>query len=175
MIVPTSHFFNGKYVREDSTITGVAGKKDFIGIALEKSMMNNELGFGRRVLNVIEDNGLSFEHMPSGIDTMTIVVNTKEFVPHEQEILAGIHRAVNPDRIDLESDLALIAIVGRGMKASRGTAAKIFNALAKKKINIKMIDQGSSEQNIIVGVRNVYFNEAIKAIYDAFVEREDLA
>jgi aspartate kinase len=161
--------------RPTHIITGLAGKKGFATVTIEKDMMNSEVGFGRKVLQVFEEYGLSFEHMPSGIDTMTIVVNTKEFVPHEQEILAGIHRAVNPDRIDLESDLALIAIVGRGMKASRGTAAKIFNALAKKKINIKMIDQGSSEQNIIVGVRNVYFNEAIKAIYDAFVEREDLA
>ena len=161
--------------RPTHIITGLAGKKGFATVTIEKDMMNSEVGFGRKVLQVFEEYGLSFEHMPSGIDTMTIVVNTKEFVPHEQEILAGIHRAVNPDRIDLESDLALIAIVGRGMKASRGTAAKVFNALAKKKINIKMIDQGSSEQNIIVGVRNVYFNEAIKAIYDAFVEREDLA
>lgn len=156
-------------------ITGIAGKKGFATVSIEKDLMNSEIGFGRKVLQVFEEYGLSFEHMPSGIDTMTIVVNTKEFIPYEQDILSGIHRAVHPDRIDLESDMALIAVVGRGMKASRGTAAKLFDALAKEKINIKMIDQGSSELNIIVGVRNCYFEDAIRAIYEAFItEEEDL-
>ena len=132
--------------------------------------MNSEIGFGRRVLQVFEDHQLSFEHIPSGIDTMTVIVNTDEFIDKEQDILAGIHRAVQPDSIVLESDLALIAVVGRGMKASRGTAARIFNALAQKNINIKMIDQGSSELNIIIGVRNCYFNQAVKAIYNEFID-----
>ena len=137
---------------------------------IEKDMMNSEIGFGRRVLQVFEDYELSFEHMPSGIDTMTVIVNTDDFIDKEQDILAGIHRAVQPDSIVLESDLALIAVVGRGMKASRGTAARIFNALAQKNINIKMIDQGSSELNIIIGVRNCYFNQAVKAIYNEFID-----
>lgn len=154
-------------------ITGIAGKKGFATVSIEKDMMNSEIGFGRKVLQVFEEYGLSFEHMPSGIDTMTIIVNTKEFVKHEQDIIAGIHRAVHPDKIDLESDLALIAVVGRGMKANRGTAAKLFTALAKEKINVKMIDQGSSELNIIVGVRNVYFEDALRAIYNAFIVEED--
>ena len=136
-------------------------------------MMNSDIGFGRKVLQVFEEYGLSFEHMPSGIDTMTIIVNTKEFIKHEQDIISGIHRAVHPDKIDLESDLALIAVVGRGMKANRGTAAKLFTALAKEKINVKMIDQGSSELNIIVGVRNVYFEDAMRAIYNAFIVEEE--
>ena len=97
-------------------------------------------------------------------------VNTNDFIDKEQDILAGIHRAVQPDSIVLESDLALIAVVGRGMKASRGVAARIFKALAKENINIKMIDQGSSELNIIIGVRNCYFNGAIKAIYNEFID-----
>ena len=150
-------------------ITGIAGKQGFATVMIEKDMMNSEIGFGRRVLQVFEDNGISFEHMPSGIDTMTIIVNTEEFIDKEQDILAGIHRAVQPDSIVLESDLALIAVVGRGMKASRGTAARVFRALAKENINIKMIDQGSSELNIIIGVRNCYFNQAIKAIYNEFI------
>lgn len=150
-------------------ITGIAGTKGFATVMIEKDMMNSEIGFGRKVLQVFEDHDLSFEHMPSGIDTMTIIVNTAEFIFKEQDILAGIHRAVHPDSIVLESDLALIAVVGRGMKASRGTAARIFQALAKENINIKMIDQGSSELNIIVGVRNCYFNQAIKAIYNEFI------
>jgi len=150
-------------------ITGIAGTKGFATVMIEKDMMNSEIGFGRKVLQVFEDHKLSFEHMPSGIDTMTIIVNTDDFIDKEQDILAGIHRAVKPDSIVLESDLALIAVVGRGMKASRGTAARIFKALAKQNINIKMIDQGSSELNIIVGVRNCYFNQAIKAIYNEFI------
>lgn len=150
-------------------ITGIAGSKGFATVMIEKDMMNSEVGFGRKVLQVFEDNHLSFEHMPSGIDTMTIIVNTADFIDKEQDILAGIHRAVQPDSIVLESDLALIAVVGRGMKASRGIAARVFKALANKKINIKMIDQGSSELNIIIGVRNCYFNDAIKAIYDEFI------
>ncbi len=151
-------------------ITGIAGKKGFATVMIEKDMMNSEIGFGRRVLQVFEDYELSFEHMPSGIDTMTVIVNTDDFIDKEQDILAGIHRAVQPDSIVLESDLALIAVVGRGMKASRGTAARIFNALAQKNINIKMIDQGSSELNIIIGVRNCYFNQAVKAIYNEFID-----
>ncbi|MCD7839338.1 MAG: aspartate kinase [Erysipelotrichaceae bacterium] len=149
-------------------ITGIAGKKGFATVTIEKEMMNSEIGFGRRVLQVFEDYNLSFEHMPSGIDTMTVVLNTDEFIDKEQNVIAGIHRAVHPDSIVLESDLALIAVVGRGMKASRGIAARVFTALANEKINIKMIDQGSSELNIIIGVRNVYFEDAIRAIYNEF-------
>ena len=151
------------------TITGIAGKKGFASINIEKDMMNAEVGFGRKVLGVFEDNGISFEHMPSGIDTMTVYVHQSEFEEKEQKVLAGIHRAVQPDSIDLESDLALIAVVGRGMRATRGTAGRIFSALAHANINIKMIDQGSSELNIIIGVRNEDFETAIKAIYDIFV------
>ncbi|MCD8029242.1 MAG: aspartate kinase [Erysipelotrichaceae bacterium] len=149
-------------------ITGIAGKKGFATVTIEKEMMNSEIGFGRRVLQVFEDYNLSFEHMPSGIDTMTVVLNTDDFFDKEQNVIAGIHRAVQPDSIVLESDLALIAVVGRGMKASRGIAARVFTALANEKINIKMIDQGSSELNIIIGVRNVYFEDAIRAIYNEF-------
>lgn len=154
-------------------ITGIAGKKGFATVTIEKDMMNSEIGFCRRVLQVFEEYGLSFEHMPSGVDTMTVVINTAEFIQHEQEVLAGIHRAVDPDKIELESDLALIAVVGRGMKASRGVAARVFSALAKDRINIKMIDQGSSELNIIIGVRNIYFEAAVRAIYNEFIGEKD--
>ena len=154
------------------TITGIAGKKGFVSVNIDKDMMNSEVGFGRKVLQVIEEAGLSYEHTPSGIDTMNVIVELNSFIEHEQEILANLHRAVEPDSIELESDLALIAIVGRGMKDGRGVAAKVFTALANKKINVKMIDQGSSELNIIVGVKNIHFNEAIRAIYNTFIEQE---
>ena len=151
------------------TITGIAGKKGFASINIDKAMMNSEIGFGRRVLEVFEDNHISFEHMPSGIDTMTIFVHQDEFEEKEQQVIAGIHRAVQPDFVELESDLALIAVVGRGMRATRGTAGRIFSALAHARVNVKMIDQGSSELNIIIGVKNSDFENAIRAIYDIFV------
>ncbi len=153
-------------------ITGIAGKKGFCSINIEKAMMNTEIGFGRKVLDVFERYGISFEHMPSGIDTMTIFVHQSEFEEYEQSVIAGIHRAVQPDYLDLESDLALIAVVGRGMKSARGTAGRIFSALAHARINVKMIDQGSSELNIIIGVKNDDFEPAIKAIYDMFIMAE---
>ena len=151
------------------TITGIAGKKDFASITIEKAMMNSEVGFCRKVLEVFENNHISIEHMPSGIDTMTIFVHRDEFEEKEQDVIAGIHRAVEPDFLELESDLALIAVVGRGMRATRGTSGRIFAALAHANVNVKMIDQGSSELNIIIGVRNHDFDAAIKAIYDIFV------
>lgn len=151
------------------TITGIAGKQGFASITIEKAMMNSEVGFCRKVLQVFEDNGISIEHMPSGIDTMTVFVHQSEFEEKEQEVLAGIHQAVQPDSLELESDLALIAIVGRGMRAKRGTSGRVFSALAHAHVNVKMIDQGSSELNIVVGVRNHDFDNAIRALYDIFV------
>ncbi len=151
-------------------ITGIAGKKGFTAVNIEKDMMNSEIGFGRKVLSAFEENGISFEHTPSGIDTMTIFVHQTEFEEKEQLVMSAIHKYASPDSIELETDLALIAVVGRGMKSNRGTAAKIFEALAKANINIKMIDQGSSELNIIIGVRNEDFENAIKSIYNIFVK-----
>ena len=150
-------------------ITGIAGKKDFASITVEKAMMNSEVGFCKKVLEVFDGNDISIEHMPSGIDTMTIFVHQDEFEEKEQKVIAGIHRAVEPDFLELESDLALIAVVGRGMRATRGTSGRIFSALAHANVNVKMIDQGSSELNIIIGVRNHDFETAVNAIYDIFV------
>lgn len=150
-------------------ITGIAGKKGFVSINIEKDMMNSEIGFGRRVLEAFEKHGISFEHVPSGIDTMTVYVHQPEFEGKEQQVLADIHRLTSPDSIEIESDLALIAVVGRSMKSTKGTAGRIFSGLAHANVNVKMIDQGSSELNIIIGVKNSDFEKAIKAIYDLFV------
>lgn len=150
-------------------ITGIAGKKGFCSVNIEKDMMNSEIGFGRRVLQAFEDNGISFEHMPSGVDTLTVFVHQDEFMHKEQKVVAALHRLAEPDSIEIESDLALIAVVGRGMKSTRGTAGRIFSALAHNNINVKMIDQGSSELNIIIGVANEDFENAIRAIYEIFV------
>lgn len=150
-------------------ITGVAGKKGFCSVNIEKAMMNSEIGFGRKVLQAFEDYGISFEHVPSGIDTLTVFVHQDEFVNKEQKVVSAIHRLAEPDSVDIEGDLALIAVVGRGMKSTRGTAGRIFSALAHANVNVKMIDQGSSELNIIIGVANDDFEAAIKAVYDIFV------
>ena len=150
-------------------ITGIAGKKGFCAVNIEKDMMNSEIGFGRKILQAFEENGISFEHAPSGIDTMTVFVHQDEFMHKEQQVVAGLHRLAKPDSIEIESDLALIAVVGRGMKSARGTAGRIFAALAHQNVNVRMIDQGSSELNIIIGVANEDFETAIKAIYDIFV------
>ena len=151
------------------TITGIAGTDGFASITIEKAMMNSEIGFCRKVLQVFEEHDISIEHMPSGIDTMTIFVHKDEFEEKEQQVLSAIHKTVKPDHIELESDLALIAVVGRGMRATRGTAGRIFSALAHALINVKMIDQGSSELNIIIGVRHDDFKNAIRALYEIFV------
>ncbi|MBR6391622.1 MAG: aspartate kinase, partial [Lachnospiraceae bacterium] len=147
-------------------ITGIAGKKGFCSVNIEKELMNSEIGFGRKVLQAFEDYGLSFEHVPSGIDTLTVFVHQDEFMDKEQQVVSAIHRLADPDTIDIEADIALIAVVGRGMKSTRGTAGRIFSALAHANVNVKMIDQGSSELNIIIGVANQDFETAIKAIYD---------
>lgn len=155
--------------KQEQVITGIAGKKDFCTVFISKAMMNSEIGFCRKVLQAFEENQISVEHMPSGIDTMTVVVHEDEFMHKEQKVISAIHRLAAPDAIEIESGLALVAVVGRGMKSASGTAGKLCNALANAGINIKMIDQGSSELNIIVGVRNEDFETATKAIYNTFV------
>ena len=152
-----------------TVITGIAGKTGFSTITIEKDMMNSELGFGRRVLQAIEECGLSFEHFPSGIDTMSVIVSTKEFLKHRADVTAAICKAVNPDNIFTEENMALIAVVGRGMVKAKGTAARVFNALANAGINIRMIDQGSCELNIVIGVDENDYITALRAIYNEFV------
>lgn len=132
--------------------------------------MNSELGLGRKVLQVVEEHGISFEHFPSGIDTMTVIVSTKALAAKRADVLAGICKNVNPENIFVEENLALIAVVGRGMVKAKGTAARVFVALANAGVNIRMIDQGSSELNIIVGVDANDYIIALKAIYDEFVK-----
>ena len=151
-------------------ITGVAGKTGFSAISLEKDMMNSELGIGRKVLQVLEENNLSYEHFPSGIDTMTVIISTKALMEKRGEVLAGICKHVNPENIFVEDNMALVAVVGRGMVKAKGTAARIFTALANAGVNIRMIDQGSSELNIIVGIDANDYVTALNAIYSEFVK-----
>ncbi|MBE6701707.1 MAG: aspartate kinase [Ruminococcaceae bacterium] len=151
-----------------SVITGIAGKKNFSVVRIEKDMMNQELGFGRRVLEVFEKNGISFEHLPSGIDTMSVVVAQNTIEDKKEQLLHDLFKSVTPDHITIEDGYALIAVVGRGMVSTKGTASKIFSSLSDSGVNIKMIDQGSSELNIIIGVKNEDFEKAMNSIYMAF-------
>ena len=149
-------------------ITGIAGRKGFTIINIEKDMMNREIGFGRKALSILEYEGISFEHMPSGIDTLSLVIRDEYLGPHAQKVVASLRAALNADNIDIHSGLSLIATVGHNMASRHGTAATIFAALAASNINIRMIDQGSSEMNIIVGVDTFDYEKAICAIYHAF-------
>lgn len=169
MIVSDDYDFS---TENSYTITGIAGRKGFSTINIEKAMMNSETGFGMKVLKALSDNGISFEHMPSGIDTMSITVDSAKLEPVREKVLAKIRRDVNPDHLEIEDGIALLAIVGRRMKNTRGTVARIFAALAHARINVKMIDQGSSELNVIIGVSEHDLNEAIRRIYDMFINSE---
>ena len=151
-------------------ITGVAGHKNFTLLSIEKAMMNAELGFGRRVLQALEDFGVSFEHLPTGIDTMSVVIADRELVTRKDQIIQRIQQTCQPDSIELSTGIALIATVGHGMTSAPGTAARLFNALYEAGVNIRMIDQGSSELNIIVGIDVNDFETAMNAIYRAFVK-----
>ena len=165
MIVQKSEGYDQKHV-----ITGIAGKHGFSVINIEKDMMNSEYGFGRKVLEVLEKSKISFEHLPSGIDTMSVVVASECLEGRKEKIVGKLCESVNPDSISVESDLALIAVVGRGMKNAKGTAFRVFKSIADQDINIRTIDQGSSELNIIIGVDEKDFERAVNAIYNEFVK-----
>lgn len=162
MITPTIENYDGP------AVTGIAGKKNFTIISIEKNGMNAELGFGRKVLACIEKYGIPFEHMPSSIDTLCVVLEDAKVKDNIGDIVDDIHRACEPDSVEIVRDLALIATVGKRMRESIGTAAKLFAAMADANINVRMIDQGSSEMNIIVGVKNEDFERTMNAIHDAF-------
>ena len=152
-------------------ITGIAGNKDFTVIAIYKNMMSTERGFVRRILAILEDFDISFEHLPSGIDTVSVVVSKKNVDGRLDELLEAFQRQLDPDTMEVFDNMALIATVGCGMNRRKGVSATLFTALANADVNIRMIDQGSSEMNIIVGVENTEFERAIKAIYEAFEDK----
>ena len=166
MIVPSAE----AAAAPEHIITGIAGKVGFSAIYVEKALMNGQLGFCRRLLQILEDNGVSFEHLPSGIDTMSVVVETAALEPHKENIIASINRKIEPDNLHILDNLAMLAVVGRGMVRAEGTAFRVFKALAEAKVNVRMIDQGSSELNIIVGIDAADYSVALDAIYREFVK-----
>ncbi|MBP5208617.1 MAG: aspartate kinase [Clostridia bacterium] len=152
-----------------NVITGIAGRKGFTAINISKDLMNVEVGFGRRVLGILEKKKISFEHLPSGIDTMSVIVKNSELSGKLDYVLNGIQQEACPDSVSVEDGIALIAVVGRAMVKSKGTAAKVFKAIAEADVNVKMIDQGSDELNIIIGIDEEDFEKTIRAIYAEFI------
>jgi len=165
MITHTTEDFDNPYV-----ITGIAGRVGFSVISVEKAMMNSERGFGRRVLQAVEEAGVSFEHLPTGIDTLCVVLETSQLAPVKERVVARIMELTSPDTLTIHDDMGLIATVGRGMVHNPGTAARLFMALSREHVNVRMIDQGSSELSIIVGVDCCDFEKSIRAIYREFVK-----
>ena len=152
-----------------NVITGIAGKKDFTVIFLEKSLMNAEVGFIRKILSIVEHHGICVEHVPSGIDTLSIIIESHYLKNGVlSDLVNEIRESVAPDYIHVTENVSLVATVGHGMARKAGVASRLFTALAKSNINIQMIDQGSSELNIIVGVANTDYEKCISAIYDEF-------
>ncbi len=165
-----------KYVKSGNIVTGIAGKKDFTVIFLEKSMMNSEVGFARKVLSILEQDNINFEHMPSGIDTLSLVIESKYLANGMlDKLLEQIQAAVHPDYLRVLENIALVATVGHGMASNVGTSARLFTALSDAGINIRMIDQGSSEINIIVGIDNADYEKCIRAIYAEFFRKDKAA
>jgi aspartate kinase len=151
-----------------STVTGIAGRRGYTVISLEKNLMNSEVGFGRRLLSALERRGVSFEHMPTGIDTVSLVVESSYLKGKLEAVLDEIRAECRPDRIQVSESMALIATVGRGMLHTPGVAGQLFAALASAKVNVRMIDQGASSINLIIGVEEKDFEAATRAIYSAF-------
>lgn len=153
---------------EGKVITGIAGGKGFSSVTIEKAMMNGEIGYAAEVLEIFASYGISLEHLPSGIDTLSVIVASRELEPHRQQVMDDIRSIPGADVVSIEDNLAMVAVVGHGMVCTKGTAARIFSALAGANVNIRMIDQGSSELNIILGVNDSDYETAVRAIYEEF-------
>jgi len=172
LVVPEGH----PNARVGYDITGIAGRKGFTCLLIEKAMMNSEVGFGRRVLTVLEQNGVSFEHLPTGIDTMSVVVESKSLSGGEgklEKVVREIELAVEPDRVSVQDGMALVAVVGRGIARNPRSAATVFKAMLEIEANVRMIDQGSSQLNIIVGLDDARYEDAVRALYRHFVHDGD--
>ena len=160
-----------KRTKEDPILTGVAGVKDFMVIDVEKYRMTEDVSFFRKLFSVFETNEIQIHHMPSSIDTVSLIVREESIKGKERKILEEIDIYCAPDRIEIMPGLALLAVVGENMAMRAGVSAKVFGALAEAGINIRMISQGSSEFNIIVGISNNDFEKAVSTIYNEFFRK----
>ena len=155
---------------DEVPITGIAGKKNFAAISIAKNCMNAQIGFCKKLLEAFEENDIAFEHMPSGIDTISVILPHEEYLMKENEIMGSLQRLLQPDKIEVDEDMALVTVVGKGMRSVSGIAARFFSSLGEANVNIKMIDMGSNEINCTIGVSNKDFERAIQALYGALVE-----
>lgn len=153
----------------DTPIVGVAGRKNFSMIYVEKALMNKMKGFGRRLLGIVENHDISFEHIPTSIDSICVIIKDEQLGDKGEDLIDDIRRSLQPDRVELVGDLAMVTTVGEGMAYRVGTAARLFKAVAEAGVNVRIIDQGASEINIMIGVENSQFDRAIKAIYHEFI------
>ena len=167
--VMSSYITNDEKELDDRIISGIAGKPDFTVISIYKNMMNKEIGFVRRALAVIEEAGVSFDHIPTGIDSLSMFIATSELEDKLEDIIEALNMQLRPDEISVENRIGLIAVVGRKMRRSVGAAAKICSVLAQNGINIRMLNQGTNEINVIVGVDADDFARATQVIYEGFV------
>lgn len=158
------------HVDKNTEIAGIAGKKSFMMITIEKNLMNKEVGFAHRLFGIFERHRVSFEHCPSAIDSMSIVVDHSQMEEKTDLILEEIRQTFHPDRLEIEPQIALIAVVGEGMARTIGIAAKVFTALRDARVNVRLINQGASELNIIVGVMPEDYEKSLLALYHAFVQ-----
>ncbi|MEW5693906.1 MAG: aspartate kinase [Candidatus Hydrogenedentota bacterium] len=154
----------------NTPVIGIAGRKNFSMVYIEKALMNKEKGFGRRLLAIVESHDISFEHTPTSIDSMCVIMSDSELKDKGEDLLDDIQRVFQPDRVELIKNLALIATVGEGMVYRVGTAARLFGAVSRAGVNIRVINQGASELNIIIGIENKDFENAVKAIYYEFIK-----
>lgn len=168
---------NGTFIRskirpeEEVAITGIAGKRNFVAISIAKNRMNAQIGFVRKLLEALEENEIAFEYLPSGIDTISVILPMEDFEEKENAIMESLNRLLNPDKIEVDYDMAMVTVVGKGMRSVSGIAARFFSSLGRANVNIKMIDMGSNEINCTIGVSNGDFDKAIRALYDELVEQ----
>lgn len=155
---------------DEVPITGIAGKKNFTAVSIAKNRMNAQIGFCKRLLEAFDENDILFEHMPSGIDTISVILPAEEFNRKKADIMDSLQRLLAPDKITVDEDMALVTVVGKGMRSVSGIAARFFTSLGEARVNIKMIDMGSNEINCTIGVSNRDFDTAIRALYGALVE-----
>ena len=153
-----------------SMITGIAGKKGFSVITLTKNGMSSELGVIRRILEVLERYNINVEYIPSGIDSVSLVVETGKSAPYIYQAMGDLEKEIKPDSLHISDSMAVVAAVGRKMAFKPGSSGKIFGKLGENGINIRMITQGPEELNIIVGVDGPDFEKAIRVLYDSFVK-----
>ncbi|MGR9108664.1 MAG: ACT domain-containing protein [Gammaproteobacteria bacterium] len=165
----TEVIVRGTWVKRQNVITGIAGRRGYTVIIIEKRKMHEQVGFVRRILTALEANDISFEHIPSGIDTLSVIIDKWKLVGKHQKVIDEIDSICSPDTIATYPDMAIVTVVGQAMVRTKGVAAKIFSAIAEKEINIRMINQGSSEISIMVGVEDSDYAETIRAIYGAFI------